>query len=74
MNDDFEACIDKCFYRINCPSPDELGDFSLKILPRTAYTRIHQHLKTCLLCKEELQVLKVFPDTHQYFIFFSMNS
>ena len=65
MNDDFDACIDTCFYRINCPSPDELGDFSLKILPGSEYRKIQQHLKTCVLCREELQVLNRFEKTHK---------
>lgn len=65
MNDDFEVCIDKLFYRINCPLPDELGDFSLKILPGPEYRRIQQHLKTCVLCREELKILSQFEKTHK---------
>jgi hypothetical protein len=50
----------KQFYRVNCPTPVELGDYHLGLLPAPQALVVSQHLRECLLCKQEVAVLDDF--------------
>jgi hypothetical protein len=47
-------------YRANCPTPMELGDYHLKLLPARQALMVSAHLRECLLCKQEVAVLDDF--------------
>lgn len=48
------------FYRANCPTSMELGDYHLGYLPALQALVVSQHLRECLLCQREVAVLKDF--------------
>lgn len=50
----------KQFYRANCPTPLELGDYHLGYLPAPQALVASQHLRECLLCQREVAVLEDF--------------
>lgn len=58
MDTRFERLLLKRFYRFDCPSPDDLGDFFMDLLPVSKKKEIHKHLEYCLFCREELKVLE----------------
>jgi len=45
-------------YRIDCPSPDDLGEYHLKILPNEQTEIIRQHLTICPHCTREIAQLQ----------------
>ena len=47
-------------YRVNCPTPMELGDYHLSYLPAPQALVVSQHLRECLLCKREVAILEDF--------------
>jgi hypothetical protein len=47
-------------YRVNCPTPMELGDYHLGLLPAPQALVVSAHLRECLLCKQEVAVLDDF--------------
>jgi hypothetical protein len=53
----------KQFYRVNCPTPIELGDYHLDYLPAPQELVVSAHLQECLLCKREVAILKDFLDS-----------
>src|SRR5687768_1700118 len=52
--------LKKQFYRANCPTPMELGDYHLGYLPDPQKLVVSGHLRECLLCKREVAVLEDF--------------
>ena len=46
--------------RIECPSPQIIGDFHLKFLDDAQATLVQQHLASCPRCQDELAILKDF--------------
>ena len=47
-------------YRVNCPTPMELGDYHLGVLPAPQGLLVSAHLRECLLCKQEVAILEDF--------------
>jgi hypothetical protein len=47
-------------YRVNCPTPMQLGDYHLGLLPSPQALVVSGHLMECLLCKREVTVLEDF--------------
>lgn len=50
----------KQFYRTTCPTPTELGDHHLGLLPAPQALMVAQHLRECPLCRRELAQLQEF--------------
>lgn len=50
----------KQFYRVNCPTPMELGDYYLGYLPDSQDLVVAQHLRECALCRQEVARLEDF--------------
>lgn len=47
-------------YRFECPSPTELGEYHLGILPAAAMEAIEHHLPNCLHCRREIDQLETY--------------
>ncbi|HSL45684.1 MAG TPA: hypothetical protein VK897_19775 [Anaerolineales bacterium] len=47
-------------YRVSCPTPMELGDYHLGLLPAPQVLVIAQHLRECPLCRREVAELEEF--------------
>lgn len=47
-------------YRIDCPAPDELGEYHLRLLEHDRVEIVRDHLGKCLLCQRELAQLEEF--------------
>jgi hypothetical protein len=47
-------------YRVNCPTPMELGDYHLDLLPAPQALVVAAHVQECVLCKREDAVLEDF--------------
>ena len=47
-------------YRVDCPTPMELGNFHLGYLPDPQELVIARHLQDCLLCRREVAILEDF--------------
>ncbi|HET8629404.1 MAG TPA: zf-HC2 domain-containing protein [Thermomicrobiales bacterium] len=47
-------------YRFDCPSPQELGDYELGLLPPAERTRVAAHVVACPHCADELRTLRDF--------------
>src|SRR5215213_7126562 len=63
-----QSGLRKQSYRIDCPTPMELGDYHLGYLSDPQELVIARHLRECLLCKREVAILENFlshlaPDT-----------
>lgn len=52
----------KQLYRVTCPTPVELGDYHLGLLPASQMLVIGQHLRECALCRREVAELENFLD------------
>ena len=50
----------KQLYRVTCPSPMELGDYSLGFLPDSRKLVVAQHVRECPSCRREVAELKDF--------------
>ena len=60
--------LKKQSYRVNCPTPMELGEYHLGYLPDPQELVIARHLRECVLCGREVAILEDFlsnlaPDT-----------
>jgi hypothetical protein len=56
----------KQFYRTTCPTPIELGDHHLGLLPASQALVVSQHVRECPLCQREVAELQEFlaePDS-----------
>lgn len=47
-------------YRITCPSPNELGEYHLKLLPGERAAAVARHLPLCENCRQEIAQLQAF--------------
>ena len=47
-------------YRITCPSPSELGEYHLRVLPPPQMLVIAQHVRECPHCEAEVAQLETF--------------
>lgn len=52
--------LKKQSYRITCPTPMELGDYHLGFLSDTQKLVVAQHVRECLLCRQEVAILEDF--------------
>jgi hypothetical protein len=52
----------KQLYRVTCPTPVELGDYHLRLLPAPQMLVIAQHVRECPLCRREVADLENFLD------------
>src|SRR5512145_63801 len=50
----------KELYRVTCPSPIELGDLHLGLLPASQVLVVTQHVRKCPLCTRELAEIEGF--------------
>jgi len=50
----------KQLYRINCPTPMEIGDYHLGLLPAPQALIVAQHVRECPLCRREVAELENF--------------
>jgi hypothetical protein len=50
----------KQLYRVTCPSPMELGDYSLGFLPDSRKLVVAQHVRECPSCRREVAELEDF--------------
>ena len=55
-----QARLRKKLYRVNCPTPIELGDYHLKLLPAPQALIVAQHVRECALCRREVGELGSF--------------
>ena len=55
---DIEKNLRARLYRVTCPSPDELGEYHLQILPDRQMQLLTQHLPICPHCRRELAQLE----------------
>lgn len=56
--DFIERKLSTYLYRITCPSPNDLGEYHLRMLPNDQTEAISQHLATCPHCTREIAQLK----------------
>jgi hypothetical protein len=56
----FQGSLTARLYRITCPSPLELGEYYLHVLPARQVLLIAQHLHECPHCQRELAQLKTY--------------
>ena len=52
--------LQKQLYRASCPSPMELGEYHLRLLPSPQALVIAQHVRECPLCRREMAELEDF--------------
>ncbi len=50
--------LKKQSFRVNCPTPMELGDYHLGYLPAPQVLVVARHLRECLLCQREVAELE----------------
>jgi len=55
-----QSSLRKQSYRIDCPTPMELGDYHLGYLPDPQELVIARHLRECVLCSREVAILENF--------------
>ncbi len=58
--DHLEEKITAQLYRLDCPSPDELGEYHLHLLSREQTATVRNHLRLCPHCTQELAQLQHF--------------
>jgi len=56
----FEETLRTQLYRWDCPPPQQLGDYHLGSVARSAELRIRRHLEQCASCTAEVEQLRVF--------------
>jgi hypothetical protein len=59
----FESQLVRALYRYDCPSPLELGEYDLDLLPPATRIAIAQHTLECDECTAELATLRTFLST-----------
>ena len=52
--------LKKQLYRVTCPTPMELGDYHLDFLPDAQKLAVAQHVRECLLCRQDVAILEGF--------------
>jgi hypothetical protein len=58
-----QSSLRKQSYRIDCPTPMELGDYHLGLSPASQVLVVSQHLRECPLCRQEMAILENFLGT-----------
>lgn len=53
-----EARLLSGLYRLECPAPEELGEYHLQLLPKDRAREIRQHVAGCRLCAREIAGLR----------------
>jgi hypothetical protein len=53
-----QKSLRKQFYRKTCPTPAELGDYHLGLLPARQVLAVAQHIRECALCRQEVLQLE----------------
>ncbi len=56
----FQKTLTSQLYRIDCPSPLELGEYHLRMVPASQMLIIRQHLQECPHCAREVAQLEEF--------------
>ena len=59
----FQDRLTTQLYRLTCPSPGELGDYQLNVLPPDRTAAVAMHLSTCPHCAQEVVQLKDYLST-----------
>ncbi len=50
-----DSFLNTLFYRMNCPSVDDLGEYAAGIMTdKTLYIYIHSHVRKCTDCQAEV--------------------
>jgi anti-sigma factor RsiW len=57
--------LTKRLYRVACPSPMELGEYHLHLLPASQMLVVRQHLNECPHCSQEVAELDEFLNTQE---------
>jgi len=52
--------VKKQSYRVSCPTPMQLGDYHLGFLSDSQKLVVAQHVRECLLCRQEVAMLENF--------------
>ena len=52
--------LKKRLYRVSCPTPMQLGDYHLGLLPAPQALIVAQHVRECLFCQREVAELEDF--------------
>jgi len=55
---DFERRLKQAMYRFACPSPHDLGEYELDLVPPETRTQIAGHVLRCPRCAEDLRHLR----------------
>lgn len=55
-----QKSLKKQLYRVTCPTPMELGDYHLGLLPAPQALVVAQHVRECPLCRREVAELEEF--------------
>jgi hypothetical protein len=55
-----EQMLHAGLHRLDCPTPQQLGDYQLKLVGRADARAIARHLKECARCTGELEDLQVY--------------
>jgi len=58
-----ELTLHASLHRFDCPTPQQLGNYQLKLLDRADARAIARHLKECVRCTNELEELRVYLGT-----------
>ena len=58
--DGFQKRLTTRLYRITCPSPMELGEYHLRMLPANQNLVVAQHIRDCPHCSQEIAELEGF--------------
>ena len=57
-----QARLTAQLYRVACPSPQELGEYHLGVLPRDRAAAVSRHLAACPHCAREVEQLRGYLD------------
>jgi hypothetical protein len=56
----FQQQLTGTLYRADCPSPLELGEYNLELLPEERMRAVHLHVQSCPQCSREMAQLDAF--------------
>jgi hypothetical protein len=59
----YQKRLTSYLYRVTCPTPIELGEYHLRMLPASRMLIVRQHLSECPHCRREIDQLKEFMNT-----------
>lgn len=58
---ELESLFGAALYRTSCPSPDDLLQYQANLLSVSEHGTVKAHLARCLLCQQELAILRAVP-------------